>query len=106
MSYVYVPAALRRGGHQLSPAATTVQSRGFCSLPVQQGHELQEGVRLARSLPDRALAELLLDLAEKRADVPEMLRTLTAWRERLTPSMVAVAGGDRFPPRPIRQVAQ
>lgn len=104
MSYVYVPAALRRTGHQLS--TTTVERRGFCSLPVQQGHQLQAGVQFARSLPDRALAEFLLELAEKRADVPEMLRTLTAWRERLTPQMVVVSGGGRFPSKPVHEVAQ
>jgi hypothetical protein len=105
MSFVHVPSALRRSGHQLTPGSTIVQQRGFCGLTTQQAHTLRESVADIKACwPNRMLAELLVDLAEKRADLPTTLAVLEEWRRRV-PTVRAV-DGDRFPPRVLREVVQ
>ena len=103
MSHVHVPSMLRRSGHQLSSTPPS-PPRGFCGLPPKEAHSLRQGVQHLHALGARALAELLLELAEQRADLSATLATLDAWRGRLPVAMVNANGGDRFPPRPLRRV--
>jgi hypothetical protein len=65
---------------------------------------LHRGAEHLHQLGARATAELLAEVAERIGGWPLILATLTEY-ERLTPGMVRKAGADRFPPRPIRQVA-
>lgn len=66
---------------------------------------LQRGAEHLHSLGARALAEMLTELARDRCDLADTLDRLDAWRDGLTPEMLRVAGGDRFAPRPLREVA-
>ena len=101
----YVPAALRRTGYHYESAAVSVAVRGFSALPVEQQHALRCGVAHVRKLGDRALAELLIELAERRASLPDTLTTLSSWRSRLTPEMTRAARADAFSSRSLRSVA-
>lgn len=66
---------------------------------------LQRGAEHVHHLGARALAELLAELACDRCDLAGTLDRLDAWRARLTPELVRAAGGDRFAPRPLHEVA-
>ena len=66
---------------------------------------LQRGAEHVHRLGARALAELLAELARDRCDLVGTLDILDAWRAGLTPELLRAAGGDRFPPRPLREVA-
>ena len=66
---------------------------------------LQRGAEHLHSLGSRALAEMLAELARDRCDLADTLDRLDAWRDGLTPELLRAAGGDRFPPRPLREVA-
>jgi hypothetical protein len=100
----YVPAALRRTGYTFPPPNVSPRSSGFCALPIEQQRALRQGVEHARRLGDRALVELLLELAERRADLPETLTVLASWRSRLTPEMASAARATAFPDRPLHSV--
>jgi len=64
---------------------------------------LERGVRRLHAQGPRVVAELLTELAERDDAVPHLLRRLDAYNA-LTPTMLRAAGGDRFAPRPLRQV--
>ena len=66
---------------------------------------LQRGAQHLHQLGPRATAELLAELADQAGCWPAMLATLAAYQQRLTPALVRAAGGDGFPPKPIRHVA-
>lgn len=66
---------------------------------------LQRGAEHLHGLGARALAELLAELARDRCDLAGTLDRLDAWRAGLTPELVRAAGGNGFPPRPLREVA-
>ena len=66
---------------------------------------LQRGAEHVHCLGARALAELLAELARDRCDLVATLDRLDAWRAGLSPELLRAAGGDRFPPRPLRVVA-
>ncbi len=66
---------------------------------------LQRGAEHVHRLGARALAELLAELARDRCELVATLDRLDAWRAGLTPDLVRAAGGDRFPPRPLHEVA-
>ncbi|MGI4939287.1 MAG: hypothetical protein ACRYHQ_01740 [Janthinobacterium lividum] len=66
---------------------------------------LQRGAEHVHRLGARALAELLAELARDRCDLVATLARLDAWRDGLTPEMLCAAGGDRFAPRPLHEVA-
>ena len=51
------------------------------------------------------LDETLAEMARDRCDLAATLDRLDAWRDGLTPEMLRAAGGDRFAPRPLREVA-
>ena len=66
---------------------------------------LQRGAEHLHRLGARALAELLAELARDRCDLAGTLDRLDAWRAGPSPELLRAAGGDRFPPRPLRVVA-
>lgn len=66
---------------------------------------LQRGAEHVHRLGARALAELLAELARDQCDLADTLDRLDRWRAGLTPELVHAAGGDRFAPRPLHEVA-
>ena len=67
---------------------------------------LQRGVEHLHRLGTRATAEALAELADRIGGWPALLSVLTEYERRLTPATIRAAGGDRFPARPLRQVAR
>ena len=65
---------------------------------------LQRGAAHLHALGPRAVAELLAEVAQSIGGTPSILDRLQEYERRLSPAMVSVAGGDRFPPRPVRAV--
>jgi hypothetical protein len=65
---------------------------------------LQHGAEHLHSLGARATAELLAEVAAKIGSLPCILATLDEYQHRLTPEMLRLSGGDRFPRRPLRVV--
>ena len=76
---------------------------GYCSLSPSDAHKLRTGVSHGMSLGDRYLSELLVWVVEHRPDLTELLARLAEAKDMTRASIVA-SGGDRFPPRPLRQV--
>ncbi len=66
---------------------------------------LQRGVEHLHKLGPRATAEALAEMADRIGGLPALLGILAEYERRLTPGMVRAAGADRFPTRPLRQVA-
>jgi hypothetical protein len=60
--------------------------------------QLQRGAEHLLALGARALAEFLAESGAENGCTTEILEKLAAWRGALTPEVVNVAGGDRFPP--------
>lgn len=58
------------------------------------------GAAHLHALGPRAVAELLMELAQSTGDAARILDHLARYR-RLTPAVVRAAGGDRCPPRPV-----
>lgn len=65
---------------------------------------LQRGAEHVHMLGARAVAKLLAQVAREGRDLPATLDLLDGWRAGLSPEMVRVAGGDRFPRRVLLQV--
>lgn len=59
---------------------------------------LQRGVEYLHRLGPRANAEFLAEIA-KHVGMPCILDLLADYQRRLSPDMLAVTGGDGFPPR-------
>ena len=66
---------------------------------------LQRGAAHLHALGPCALAEYLAEVASAIGGGPCIIGRLTEYERRLTPAMVRRAGGDRFPPRALREVA-
>ncbi len=64
----------------------------------QHRMQIEAGARHLHSLGERAIAELLIALTEPVAELPLLIEMLQDYR-RITPAMLGVVGGDRFPPR-------
>lgn len=64
--------------------------------------KLQRGADHLHALGPRALSGFLEDLATRTHAMPEIVTLLTEYRARLTPELIRVACGDRFPPRIAR----
>ena len=79
--------------------------RGLCALPIQDQQAVRAGVAHLQRLGSRALCEVLVDLARSRGGIDQLVCLMgeVTW---LQPEMLRVTGGDRFPPRPLRRVAQ
>jgi hypothetical protein len=56
------------------------------------------------ALGARATAELLAEVAAKIGGLPCILTTLDEYQQRLSPRLLRIAGGDRFPRRPLHVV--
>jgi hypothetical protein len=65
---------------------------------------LQRGSEHIAQLGPRALSEFLLELAGQIGGLPATLALLAEYERRLTPSMLRLTGGDRFPSRRLRVV--
>jgi hypothetical protein len=70
--------------------------------PVDRLH-LQRGAEHLHALGARATAELLAEVAAKIGGLPAILSTLDEYR-RFSPRLLRLAGGHRFPPRPLHLV--
>ena len=70
----------------------------WTSLRLQRG-----SVHLVRLGP-RALAEYLSELADQIGGLPAALTLLAKYERRVSPEMLRVTGGHRFPHRPLRLV--
>jgi hypothetical protein len=85
------------------PEATATRQR-IAPLDPWMARRLQRGsIHLVRLGP-RALAEYLSELADRIGGLPAALALLAEYERRLTPETIRLAGGDRFPPRPLRLV--
>jgi hypothetical protein len=67
---------------------------------------LQRGVEHLHALGARATAELLTEVGQRIGGLPCILRLLGEYEQRLTPAMLRLTDGDRFPRRPLRPVPQ
>ena len=67
---------------------------------------LQRGAEHLHTLGARATAEALTEVADRIGGMPAILAVLEIYQARLTPAMIRAAGADRFPPRPLQQVAR
>jgi hypothetical protein len=65
---------------------------------------LQRGAEHLHLLGPRALAEFLVELASQIGGLPATLTLLVEYEGRLTPAMLRLTGGDRFPARRLRVV--
>jgi hypothetical protein len=99
----FVPAALRRSGYHLGAASTPFPRRGLSGLPPRRQYSLTAFVS---DQPPRVIAEFLLQIASDRLTVTEALDLMDRWRERLTPDVLHVTGGDRLPRQPLYAVSQ
>ncbi|MGI4943474.1 MAG: hypothetical protein ACRYHQ_23395 [Janthinobacterium lividum] len=66
---------------------------------------LQRGAQHVHDLGPRAVAEMVAHVAREGLDLAGALDLMDRWRAGLSVEMVAVTRGDRFPPRPLREVA-
>jgi hypothetical protein len=62
---------------------------------------LQRGCEHLHLLGPRAVAGFLIDLTGRIGGWDATLSLLGEYRQRLTPEMLRLTGGDRFPPRPL-----
>ena len=104
---VFIPASTRVGGCMIGTSATFGPARhsgGVASLSLQDEHWLYAGLtRLPAFPPPHFLCELLIEAAKRRYNRAEMLDRFDRYAA-IPPSVMHAAGGDRFPPRPLRSV--
>jgi hypothetical protein len=65
---------------------------------------LQRGAEHLHRLGARATAELLAEVADRIGGMPCIIGLLSEYERRLSPRAIRLAGGDRFPRRPLRVV--
>jgi hypothetical protein len=65
---------------------------------------LQRGAEHLHALGPRATAEFLAEVGHRIGGIPCILGLLGECEQRLTPRMIRLDGGDRFPHRPLRAV--
>jgi len=63
---------------------------------------LQRGTEHLCRLGPRATAEFLCEVADRVGGMPCILDRLSEYERRLSPTMLRLTGGDRFPSRPLR----
>jgi hypothetical protein len=66
---------------------------------------LQRGAQHVHDLGPRAVAEMVAHVAREGLDLWGALDLMDAWRVGLSIEMTVAARGDRFPPRPLHEVA-
>ena len=66
---------------------------------------LQRGAQHVHDLGPRAVAEMVAHVAREGLDLPGALDLMDRWRAGLSVEMLAATHGNRFPPRPLREVA-
>ena len=66
---------------------------------------LQRGAQHVHALGPRAVAEMVAQVAREGLDLPGTLDLMDRWRDGLSAERLAATHGDRFPPRPLREVA-
>ena len=71
--------------------------------PLDRLH-LQRGAEHLHALGPRATAEFLAEVGHRIGGTPCILGLLGEFEQRLTPRLLRLAGGDRFPRRPLRAV--
>ena len=74
------------------------------NIPPGQRPQFEQSVRHLHSLGPRATAEALAEIAAKIGGLPAITGILNEYRN-LSPAQLRAAGGDRFPPQPLRKVA-
>jgi dihydroxyacid dehydratase/phosphogluconate dehydratase len=67
---------------------------------------LERGVEHLHRLGPRATAEFLTEVADHIGGMPAIIGTLLEYERRLSPDLLRVVGGDRFPRRPLRVMSQ
>jgi hypothetical protein len=100
------PAALAgadRAG--ISIAVERRDTRKSLQTQAQQRLRRQQLLRRLHDLGGRATAEFINEIVDKFGIEAFVDERLAAYTARLTPAMLAATGGDRFPPRPLRLVA-
>lgn len=65
---------------------------------------LQRGAEHLCRCGARTLAEFLAELGDRIGGTPATFGLLNEYHARLTPRLLRSAGGDRFPPQPLRAV--
>ncbi len=65
---------------------------------------LQRGAEHLHRLGPRAIAELLAEIGHQAGCMDDVLEVLGRYRAGLTPELLRLVGGDRFPPRVPREV--
>ena len=65
---------------------------------------LQRGAEHLHQLGARAIAEAFAEIGNRIGGMPCILSLLTEYENRLSPAILRATGGDRFPPRPLREV--
>jgi hypothetical protein len=65
---------------------------------------LERGARHLHQLGERATLELLLEIADATGGLSCIADRLGQYEQRLTPAMLRLTGGDRFPSRLPRAV--
>ena len=65
---------------------------------------LQRRVEHLHALGPRATAEFLAEVGHRIGGMPCILGLLDEYEKRLTPEMIRLTGGDRFPHRQLRAV--
>ncbi len=67
---------------------------------------LERGAKHLHTLGPRAIAELLIEVAQISGGGPFILDQLDQYERLLTPALLSATGGDRFPSRPLRLVSR
>jgi hypothetical protein len=65
---------------------------------------LQRGAEHLCRLGPRATAEFLGEVADRVGGMPCILDRLSEYERRLSPKLLRLTGGDRFPVRPLHTV--
>jgi hypothetical protein len=72
--------------------------------PLDRLLRLQRGAEHPHALGRRATAELLAELSGQIWGLPAILRLLNEYERHMTPEMLRLTGGERFPARTLRVV--
>jgi hypothetical protein len=65
---------------------------------------LQRGAEHLHALGSRATAEFLIEVGSRIGGMPTVFTLLVEDEQHLTPQMIRLADGDRFPRQPLRAV--